>query len=195
LGFILTQRFKYLEAVSILSGVPEAIGAKIGANSYDAIVATGRLGRAFMSVEKYEEAEKYIRASMEKWTNQYGAHIPSALDSMAKLGRVLGKLGRYNEAMEMLTKAVAARKETLPPGHPIVRQIEHDILEIQLAKGETPLEHDLDMHTPLLEESAIDPIFFIPYNTSHLAQDPRAGRADSSSQSLLSMSRGRRVEP
>jgi hypothetical protein len=42
LGYILTQRCKYSEAVSILSGLPEAIGAKIGEKSYDAMAATWR---------------------------------------------------------------------------------------------------------------------------------------------------------
>jgi hypothetical protein len=83
--------------------------------------------------------------------------------------------------VEMLTKAVVARRESLPPVHPVVRQIEHDILEIQLAKGETPSERNLDTHTE------IEPICFIPYDTTHLAQDTRAGRADSSFQCLLTV--------
>jgi hypothetical protein len=54
-----------------------------------------------MWAEKYEAAEKYLRSSMVKWTNQFGAHSPVALDSTAKLGTVLGKLRKYDEAVDV----------------------------------------------------------------------------------------------
>lgn len=189
LGSILVRTQKYSEAVSLLWGTPEALASRIGENSFDSIMAAGRLGGALLCAKNYRDAEKYFRIAMDKWTRLYGSETPATLDCTAKLGRALGKLEKFDEAVELLERALKGWKKTLSPAELVVQEIEKDILEIRIAKGELQPQQALDDGASVKNEATIDTAstVLIPHETTHLDKDPRVGRADNSSQYLLSV--------
>lgn len=138
LGCVLEALGDHAGAIDVLWNIPETLTARIGSSSFDTIVARSRLGASLMGAERYRDAEQYLRLGWEQWRDGRGATYSSTLSCLTDLGRVLGKLGRYDEAVEKLTVALNGRENTLPAGHPLIQETRLALLEVQRESGQVP---------------------------------------------------------
>ncbi len=78
------------------------------------------LARAREGKGELAEAEAEYRAALEVYARAFPAHHPNTLTCRHNLGRVLGDLGRLDEAEEILADVGARRRAALGDGHPDV---------------------------------------------------------------------------
>jgi tetratricopeptide (TPR) repeat protein len=75
------------------------------------------LALAFVSSERYDDAEESLRVNLEKQRRTLGDEHPDTLDSMNLLAETYGKLGRYEEAEAFHRETLATRSRVLGKEH------------------------------------------------------------------------------
>ncbi|MCH8852578.1 MAG: tetratricopeptide repeat protein, partial [Planctomycetes bacterium] len=78
----------------------------------------GTIGRAYLSLGHYTEAEPHARAAMEICRRLLGKEHPDTLQSMGNLAIVYAQQGRYDEAEPLYVKTLEIRKRVLGEEHP-----------------------------------------------------------------------------
>jgi serine/threonine-protein kinase len=82
------------------------IGAAAGAPAEETLKIRNRLGFVYVEQDRYDRAEKTLRASLDTVRHTFGPGHPLALEAMSELGSLLARQGRSVEAETLLARAL-----------------------------------------------------------------------------------------
>lgn len=77
------------------------------------------LGKTYMTLGRYEEAEAELSRSLELRAEQHGDSHPDTYESLNDLGILLFARGRSGDALPVLTRAVQAARDVFGDGHKV----------------------------------------------------------------------------
>ncbi|RDW59053.1 hypothetical protein BP5796_11977 [Coleophoma crateriformis] len=98
------------------------------------------IGRCYISIGQYSEAEKMHRQALALRERVLGAEHPSTLTSMDNLALVLGGQGKYSEAETMHRQALALRERVLGAEHPSTLTSMNNLALVLGDQGKAPFD-------------------------------------------------------
>jgi serine/threonine protein kinase/tetratricopeptide (TPR) repeat protein len=111
--------------------------------------ATARdaIGRTWLNLTKYEQAERHLRRVVELRERELGADDPATLESRNVLGTLLSRAGRHGEAITQQKETLKKVRARFGPDHPDTLSVTQNLASAYLEAGKS------DQALPLFEET------------------------------------------
>jgi tetratricopeptide (TPR) repeat protein len=136
LGAVVLERGDTREARQMLERSIEIWEAAEAEHESDIATARLNLGYAAMVEGKDADAEKLFRSSLAVWEREEARH-PNVFRALGNLGTTLQKQKRYDEALEVIERALELADETIDPESGDRAYVMTDLGIVLLEKGET----------------------------------------------------------
>jgi eukaryotic-like serine/threonine-protein kinase len=114
LGVIYQKLGKFSEADSLLGSALQQRRLLFGQNSPEVAESLVALGQLRMDQAQLEQAERFIREGLDISKQKLAPNHPTVVKATFALGKVLEARGRYDDAIELLDRAVRLRSGSGP---------------------------------------------------------------------------------